>query len=212
MMRFKVGRTDGGELLQGFSSKVLSAKAGCTLGSGGVMPTETEHGATSVGRRIIGGFSLSRWSPKAGRLKDDSLANRSASNIALGSHRLDFGEDYSRKKPNYRVIAAGTLVALAATSADAGWKPEYGYSPYNQWYGQQHDRNGWYCCEYGDAHPAHNAYLREGKWYVPIDGFDREIPPESVIEGPNPTGHGVVWYSGRGDHVTIFCFAPGPLS
>ena len=52
---------------------------------------------------------------------------------------------------------------------------------------------------------------RKGKWYVPIDGTHYEIQPNQLLDGPNPTGHAVVWYDGAGDHVTIFCFAPGSL-
>ena len=50
------------------------------------------------------------------------------------------------------------------------------------------------------------------KWYVPIGGTYHEVQPHQVLDGPNPTGHAVVWYDGDGNHVTnSFCFAPGPL-
>jgi hypothetical protein len=95
--------------------------------------------------------------------------------------------------------------------AQAGWKPEYADAPYYQWFTQQRDRDGWACCDLSDAHPVYDAYIKSGKWYVSIDGFHYEIQPHQLLNGPNPTGHAVVWYDGVGEHVTIFCFAPGPL-
>ena len=95
--------------------------------------------------------------------------------------------------------------------AQARWKGEFGDAPYSVWYKQQHDREGWSCCDRSDAHAVYDAYIRQGKWYVPIQGTHHEVPSHLVLDGPNPTGHGVVWYDGEGDHVTIFCFAPGPL-
>ncbi len=103
------------------------------------------------------------------------------------------------------------LMTVGVLTAHAGWKPEYVNSPYREWYAQQHDQEGWWCCDYSDAYTTYDAYLKDGKWYVPIDGIDHEISPEQLLDSPNPTGHGVVWYDQAGDHVTIFCFAPGTL-
>ncbi len=95
--------------------------------------------------------------------------------------------------------------------AQARWKPGFANAPHAAWYARQHDKAGWSCCEHSDAHPVYDAYISHGKWYVQIDGTQHEISPNQILEGPNPTGHAVVWYGGAGDHVTIFCFAPGPL-
>jgi hypothetical protein len=101
--------------------------------------------------------------------------------------------------------------ATVVRQAEARWKPEFAGSPFRAWYEQQHDREGWSCCDRSDAHPVFDAYIKKGKWYVPINGSHHEIQPYQILDGPNPTGHSVVWYDGVGDHVTIFCFAPGPL-
>jgi hypothetical protein len=114
------------------------------------------------------------------------------------------------------VLAVSALAAVGnlgpvAPPAEARWKPAYADAPHREWFAQQHDEEGWSCCDRSDAHPAYDAYIMRGKWYVPIDGTPRQIQPHQILEGPNPTGHAVVWYDGAGDHVTIFCFAPGPL-
>jgi hypothetical protein len=108
-------------------------------------------------------------------------------------------------------LLAATAIAANVAGAEARWKPAYADAPYRAWFAQQHDKEGWACCDHSDAHPAYDAYIKQGKWYVPIDGTHHEIQPSQLLDGPNPTGHAVVWYDGAGDHVTIFCFAPGPM-
>lgn len=108
------------------------------------------------------------------------------------------------------LVVGGTPAGLVQ-SAHARWKPPFANSPYRAWYERQHDREGWSCCDRSDAHPVYDAYIKHGKWFVLVDGIHHEVLPHQVLDGPNPTGHGVVWYDGAGDHVTIFCFAPGPL-
>jgi hypothetical protein len=113
-----------------------------------------------------------------------------------------------------QIIAALSIGANSDAflpQAQARWKAEFGDAPYSAWYKQQHDSAGWSCCERSDAHAVYDAYIREGRWYVPIEGTDHEVPPHLVLDGPNPTGHAVVWYDGEGDHIDIFCFAPGPM-
>jgi hypothetical protein len=116
-------------------------------------------------------------------------------------------------------IRSATMLAAAALAvgggvlmpAQARWKTEYSNAPYRLWYAQQHDKEGWSCCDRSDAYPVFDAYVKWGTWYVPIEGVDYEVQPHQLLDGPNPTGHAVVCYDGAGDHVTIFCFAPGPL-
>jgi hypothetical protein len=108
-------------------------------------------------------------------------------------------------------LATGGNPAAVVPPAQARWKLDFANAPHRTWYAQQHDQAGWSCCDRGDAHPVYDAYIRRGKWYVPIDGIHYAIQPHQLLDGPNPTGHAVVWYDGAGDYVTIFCFAPGPL-
>jgi len=108
-------------------------------------------------------------------------------------------------------ILIGGMVFPGIQMAQARWKSEFANSPFKNWYSQQHDYVGWSCCDQSDAHATYDAYIKNGQWHVPIDGIDHEIYWHQVLDGPNPTGHGVVWYTGMGEHITIFCFAPGAL-
>jgi len=96
--------------------------------------------------------------------------------------------------------------------AHARWKSEYANSPLRAWYEQQHDKQGWSCCDHSDAHAVYDTVFKGGRWHVLIGGIDHEVLPRQLLDGPNPTGHAVAWYDGVGDHVTIFCFSPGTLS
>jgi hypothetical protein len=107
------------------------------------------------------------------------------------------------------VLAVGN--AGVVQRARARWKPRYAGSQHRQWFAHQHTRDGWSCCDLSDAHPVYDAYIKDGKWHVPIGGRDYEIKPYQLLDGPNPTGHAVIWYDGHGDSVWIFCFAPGPM-
>jgi hypothetical protein len=104
-----------------------------------------------------------------------------------------------------------SISAAIVQPAQARWRAKYADAPYQEWFAQQRDREGWSCCDHSDAHAVYDAYIKQGKWYVSINGAQFEIQPDQLLDGPNPTGHAVVWYDGTGDHVTIFCFAPGPL-
>jgi hypothetical protein len=73
--------------------------------------------------------------------------------------------------------------------AQARWKSQYANAPYAEWYKRQRDHVGWSCCDLSDAHPVYDAYIKRGKWHVPIHGRDYEINPRQLLDGPNPTGH-----------------------
>jgi hypothetical protein len=96
--------------------------------------------------------------------------------------------------------------------AQARWKSQYANAPYAEWYKRQRDGWGWLCCDRSDAHPVYDAYVKQRKWHVPIHGRDYEIEPHQLLNGPNPTGHAVIWYDDSGDYVWINCFAPGPMN
>jgi hypothetical protein len=109
------------------------------------------------------------------------------------------------------VLVVGGNLADFMQQAEARWKPKYADAPYRQWFEQQRDNNGLSCCDHSDAHAAYDAYIKDGKWHVPIHGRDYKIYLRQLLDGPNPTGHAVVWYDATGDHIVIYCFAPGPM-
>jgi hypothetical protein len=122
----------------------------------------------------------------------------------------------SRKKTRGLYLIAALALAISISAliegpVQARWKSEYADAPYSEWFAQQYDSDGRSCCDHSDAHAVYDAYIKYRKWYVPIDGIHHEIQQHQLLDGPNPTGHAIVWYNGVGDHVTIYCFAPGPM-
>jgi hypothetical protein len=113
-------------------------------------------------------------------------------------------------------IAVAVLAVVnlgVAQQAQSRWKSEYASAPYREWFAQQRNKSGQSCCGYADAHAVYDAYIKQGKWYVSIEGTVYQIQPHQLLDGPNPTGHAVVWYFE--DEIVptkeIYCFAPGPM-
>ena len=111
----------------------------------------------------------------------------------------------------FAVAVLAVVNVSIVQQAQARWKPKYADSPYREWFAQQSTSESWSCCDLSDAHPTYDAYIKDGKWHVPIQGRDYEIKPYQLLSGPNPTGHAVVWYDAHGDFIWIFCFSPGSL-
>jgi hypothetical protein len=109
------------------------------------------------------------------------------------------------------VLAVGNTGMLQ--QVQARWKPEYADAPHREWFAQQRNKFGSACCDYADAHAVYDAYIKDGKWHVPIDGTIYEIQPHQLLNGPNPTGHAVIWYFRYYfiQKIDIYCFSPGPL-
>ncbi len=84
------------------------------------------------------------------------------------------------------------------------------------WFEQQHSVIGQSCCGNGDGHIlADDEWRAAGSGYeVRINGAWIRVPPGAQRDpagGPNPTGHAIVWYRQYGEHLTVYCFAPGTL-
>jgi hypothetical protein len=68
--------------------------------------------------------------------------------------------------------------------------------------------NGLPCCDISDGHRT-DYDMRNGAYWVPIDGAWIEVPERAVIHGArNPVGQGVVWYVHQQDSIVISCFVP----
>lgn len=83
-------------------------------------------------------------------------------------------------------------------------------SPYKDWYGQQHDANGKWCCDNSDAHPYEGDYQLNDDGSVTLENGIK-IEAYKVIKKPNPTGSAVWWYVQPTSDST-FCFALGSLT
>jgi hypothetical protein len=114
-------------------------------------------------------------------------------------------------------IAALMFCAVSATAAamDRGQfknvPPEI-----REWFENMRSPKGIMCCSYADGH--HTGYdIRQGQYWVPIEGEWYPVPPEAVIKTENPIGEAIVWYLQNGapegdlprrDWYRIICFVP----
>jgi hypothetical protein len=74
------------------------------------------------------------------------------------------------------------------------------------------------CCSYADGHRT-GYDMRQGQFWVPIEGEWYPIPLEVVIKTANPVGEAIVWYQllyadeyagvpPPGPKYRILCFLP----
>jgi hypothetical protein len=76
------------------------------------------------------------------------------------------------------------------------------------WFKSRRSPAGVPCCDVADGHRT--AYdVREGHYWVPIEGVWTQVPDKAVIrEGGNPVGEAVVWYLRYRGEIIISCFVP----
>jgi hypothetical protein len=111
-------------------------------------------------------------------------------------------------------IAAAIIAATAfiggCSLARARWKPQYVNADPTiiEWYSSQHNKLGNFCCDKADGHDFYGNYLVDADGSVEFDlnGKHHHLSADMVLDGPNPTGHAVYWFSGDTD----YCFALGP--
>ncbi len=88
-----------------------------------------------------------------------------------------------------------------------------------QWFEHMQSPKGIVCCSYADGHRT-GYDMRQGQYWVPIEGEWYPVPPEAVIKTANPVGEAIVWYLPqfgpegtivnvpRSEWYKIFCFLP----
>ena len=84
-----------------------------------------------------------------------------------------------------------------------------------EWFENMRSPKGIMCCSYADGHRT-GYDIRQGQYWVPIDGDWYPVPPEAVIKTENPVGEAIVWYllqspdSGlpHSELYKIICFVP----
>src|SRR5499427_306374 len=116
-----------------------------------------------------------------------------------------------------RLIATLAFCAVSATAAamDRGQfknvPPEI-----REWFEHMRSPKGILCCSYADGHRT-GYDIRQGQYWVPIEGEWYPVPPEVVIKTENPVGEAIVWYHQykgaevdlpRGEQYRIICFIP----
>jgi hypothetical protein len=105
------------------------------------------------------------------------------------------------------VTAAAMALASAAHAVDRG---QYDNVPADvrAWFKGVVSPSGVPCCDISDGHRT--AYdVREGAYWVPIDGLWWQVPERAVIRNQgNPVGDAVVWYVNQRGSIVINCFVP----
>ena len=92
------------------------------------------------------------------------------------------------------LIATLAFCAVSATAAamDRGQfknvPPEI-----REWFENMRSPKGIMCCSYADGHRT-GYDIRQGQYWVPIEGEWYPVPPDVVIKTENPVGEAIVWY------------------
>jgi hypothetical protein len=105
-------------------------------------------------------------------------------------------------------VLALILVAGAAFARDPDGR--YANSPLKEWYHEQHNSAGQWCCDEADGHPYDGDYTLNPDGSVTIG--KETIEADKVLKQPNPTGHAVWWYIDNNYGRTTYCFIPGALT
>ena len=120
------------------------------------------------------------------------------------------------KTPAGPLIASLMFCAVSATAATAMDRGQFAKVPLEvrEWFEHLQSPNGVPCCSYADGHRT-GYDIRQGQYWVPIEGEWYPVPPEVVIKTENPIGEAIVWYQGapegdlpRRDWYRIICFVP----
>jgi hypothetical protein len=117
-----------------------------------------------------------------------------------------------------RSIATLMFCAVSVTAAAAMDRGQFKDVPpaIREWFENMRSPKGIACCSYADGHRA-GYDIRQGQYWVPIDGEWYPVPPEAVIKTENPVGEAIVWYLPqyaperdlpRSEWYRIVCFVP----
>jgi hypothetical protein len=77
------------------------------------------------------------------------------------------------------------------------------------WFKSVKSPKGVPCCDIADGHRT-DYDIREGGFWVPIEGVWMHVPDDAVIrDAGNPVGEAIVWYVHHRGAIVISCFVPG---
>lgn len=105
------------------------------------------------------------------------------------------------------ILALGLTGVAAAMDREEfkSVKPEV-----REWFQNMHSPMGRLCCSEADGHRTEYD-MRQGQYWVPINGNWYPVPPDTVIKTPNFIGEAIVWYlqnvEGEPEY-RILCFIP----
>jgi hypothetical protein len=103
------------------------------------------------------------------------------------------------------------VLSGVANARDPGGKYANADAAIHQWFTEQHNSVGQWCCNDADGHEYDDDYSfdKDGNVHVLIDGEAVVVDAYKVLTGPNPTGHAVIWYLKGTAGPSVYCFAPG---
>lgn len=111
---------------------------------------------------------------------------------------------------------AGLLLAALLSPHPAAARDYRGpaHPKVRQWYRQQHNALGQWCCDESDGHRYDGDYRinEDGSVTLFLATGPRTLPEYMVLKGPNLAGHPVWWFLDTGATHTDYCFAPGTLT
>jgi hypothetical protein len=117
------------------------------------------------------------------------------------------GEDPMRKRAPIVMVVCWMALTTAAEAVDRG---QFDNVPDNvrSWFKAMISPSGVPCCDIADGHRTEYD-VRDGAYWVPIEGLWWEVPARAVIrDGGNPVGEAVVWYVHHRGGIVISCFVP----
>jgi len=125
-----------------------------------------------------------------------------------------------RKCKARSLVALLVFCTVSATAAIAMDRGQFEKVPpaVREWFEQLRSPKGVLCCSFADGHRT-GYDMRQGQYWVPIEGEWYPIPPEVVVRTANPVGEAIVWYVlaagyydenlvGSSQKYRIVCFVP----
>jgi hypothetical protein len=117
------------------------------------------------------------------------------------------------------LLTSLVFCAVSVTAATATDRGQFANVPLDvrEWFEHLRSPSGVPCCSYADGHRT-GYDMRQGQFWVPIEGEWYPIPQEVVIKTANPVGEAIVWYQllyadeypgvSPGPKYRILCFVP----
>jgi hypothetical protein len=121
-----------------------------------------------------------------------------------------------KARPLITSLAFSAVSATATTAMDRG---QFANVPLEvrEWFEHLRSPSGVLCCSYADGHRT-GYDMRQGQFWVPIEGEWYPVPPETVVKTANPVGEAIVWYQNLSEYndgvastdskYRILCFVP----
>ena len=112
-----------------------------------------------------------------------------------------------RRLAHFVLLASLSVLASTALAFDNGQYDNVA-PDIRAWFKSVMAPNGVPCCDISDGHRT-SYDVREGAYWVPIEGQWMVVPDRAVIrDRGNPVGEAVVWYVHHRGSIIISCFVP----